>query len=276
MSTQSFDCTPSAPFSPAVSLQPGGSLQFSSTGTFTGYMRFQRSRDHGATWITIQTAAQDTNLAGGTVKNESKAEERYRFGLFAITEAGYDAAGDPVAEDPATGTCSTVLTDDIEALVDSASTPAKHIVVNAAGQSKAGATAGWVVAAGSNIALVTLPASQTGSTLVVPLPAFEVGTKIVGFHLVGQHEGAGGAGTTIDADLRKHTVAATDVADASVGAITQLALGADAILSDANTRKGDLAEVVSATETYYVLVTATTPAGNDIALQGVVLEIIEP
>src|SRR5687768_8191960 len=33
---------------------------------------------------------------------------------------------------------------------------------------KAGATAGWVVAAGANLYEFTLPASQTASTLVIP------------------------------------------------------------------------------------------------------------
>ena len=81
MTTQSTSLT-AAGASPAVSVQPGESLQFSSTGTFTGYLRFERSRNQGASWETIQDAAVDTNLAGGTRKNETKAEERYRFRAF--------------------------------------------------------------------------------------------------------------------------------------------------------------------------------------------------
>lgn len=138
---------------------------------------------------------------------------------------------------------------------------------------KAGATAGWVVGAGDNVSLVTLPASQTGSTLVVPIPA-KVGSTITGFHLVGQIESAGNA-VTVDAALRKHTAAAADVADASVGAITQLSVTADTIMSSANTEKASLSEVVGADETFYVLITATTGASTDIALQGVAVTVTE-
>lgn len=282
MSTQSFDVTPSAPASPAVSLQPGESLKYSTSGTFTGFVKLRRSRDHGASWITIEaSAASASQLVGGVVKNETKAEERYRFILSPVVEAGFtpDATGaapSAVSLDPATGTCTTVLTSDIEALVDVPGPNPKHIVVNAAGKAKAGATSGWVVAAADNIALVTCPASKTGSTLVVPVHNLKVGTKIVGFHLLGQVEGTAAAALTIDADLRKHTSAAADVADASVGAMVQFTCAADTILSATNTRKGDLEEIVGDNETFYVLITATTGAGMDIALQAVVLEVVEP
>lgn len=151
---------------------------------------------------------------------------------------------------------------------------AQKFLTNAAGQAKAGTTAGWVVAAGDNIGLVTLPASQTGSTLVVPINGLKVGDTITAFHLVGQIESAGGA-VTVDAGLRKHTAAAADVADASVGTITQLAVTADTIMSSANTEKAALTEVVGADETFYVLITATTAAATDIALQSVAVTVTQ-
>jgi hypothetical protein len=144
------------------------------------------------------------------------------------------------------------------------------------GYSKVGGTAGWTVGGGAvNTGLTaTMAAGQTAGTLVVPISGLKVGDTITSFHLIGQVESAGN-NVTIDADLRKHTAAAADVADASVGAITQLVVAVDTILSSANTNKGSLAEVVAADETFYVLLTATTTASTDIALQGIAVTVTE-
>lgn len=143
------------------------------------------------------------------------------------------------------------------------------------GYAKAGATAGWVVNAGTNVGrLATCPASQTASTLVVPIPNLKVGDTITAFHLVGQIESAGNA-VTVDAALRKITAAAADVTDASVGAITQLSVTADTIMSSSNTEKSALTEVVGADEAFYVLITATTGASTDIDLMGVSIVVTE-
>lgn len=147
--------------------------------------------------------------------------------------------------------------------------------IPAPGLSKAGTTAGWVVAPADNISLVTCPASQSASTLVIPIVGLKVGWTITSFHLVGQIESAGGA-VTLDADMRKHTAAAADVADASIGAITQVSVTADTALSSANSSK-TLAtpEVVGADESFYVLLTATTAGSTDIALQGIAVTVTE-
>jgi hypothetical protein len=144
------------------------------------------------------------------------------------------------------------------------------------GYSKVGATAGWTVGGGAvNTGLTaTMAASQTAGTLVVPISGLKVGDTITSFHLIGQVESAGN-NVTIDADLRKLTAAAADVADASVGAITQLVVAVDTILSATNTNKASLTEVVAADETFYVLLTATTTASTDIALQGVAVTVTE-
>lgn len=133
---------------------------------------------------------------------------------------------------------------------------------------KVGATAGWVISAADNLGLMaTLPASQTGSTLVIPFPNLRVGDTIRAFHLIGQVE-SGGQTVTIDCALRKITAAAADVVDAAVASMTQLALTADAILSAANTGK-TLSEVVIDGVTYYFLITVTNGSATDIALQGI-------
>jgi hypothetical protein len=144
------------------------------------------------------------------------------------------------------------------------------------GYSKVGATAGWTVGGGAvNTGLTaTMAAGQAAGTLVVPISGLKVGDTITSFHLIGQVESAGN-NVTIDADLRKLTAAAADVADASVGAITQLVVAVDTILSATSTNKASLTEVVAADETFYVLLTATTTASTDIALQGVAVTVTE-
>lgn len=141
---------------------------------------------------------------------------------------------------------------------------------------KVGGTSGWVLGGGAvNTGLTaTLPASQTGATLVVPIPGLKVGDTITAMHLIGQIESAGGA-VTLDADLRKMTAAAADVADASVDAITQISVTADTAVTAANSTIDSLAEVVAADETFYVLITGTTAGSTDIALQGIALTVTE-
>lgn len=166
------------------------------------------------------------------------------------------------------------ITDEgIETLKVSGSEKSKTLVISAA-NAKAGATAGWVVGAGDNKALSTLPAEQTSSTLVVPISGLQVGDIITGFYGVGQIESAGGA-ASISIDLRVMDAAAADVADASVDAMdAPLSVTADTIISSANAAKTDLtAKTVAADESYYFLVTATTAASTDIALQALVLNI---
>lgn len=136
---------------------------------------------------------------------------------------------------------------------------------------KVGATAGWVVNAADNLGLMaTIPASQTASTLVVPFPNLRVGDTIRSFNLIGQVE-SGGNNVTIDCALRSLTAAAADVADAAVASMTQLVVAVDTILGVANTAK-TLSAVVVEGVTYYFLITATTTAATDIALQGIGVE----
>lgn len=279
----------------AMSLNNGQSMTYSADGTFTGFARLERSRNGGMSWETVTTGAADTAISG-TIKNESGAQERYRF-----------RAIDTDGETPLTGTVETSLADVDDTVLElrrtdgspylkvtddgvifpgtvevqgavsldsSVTRTSRKVSINAAGQAKAGGTAGWVVANAGDTGLVTCPASQTASTLVVPVPSLNVGDTITAFYLTGQIESAGNT-VTVDADLRKHTAAAADVSDASVGAIVQLSVVADTVMSSANTRKASLSEVVGDSETFYVLITATTDASTDIALQGLVIEITE-
>lgn len=139
------------------------------------------------------------------------------------------------------------------------------------GPAKAGATAGWVVAAGANLYEATLPQSQTASTLVIPIRGLKVGWTVTGFKIHAQIESAGGA-VTLDADLRKLTTVAADPTDASIGAITQVSVTADTAVA---AEKTGLSEVVAANEWLYVLVTATTAASTDIRYLGTSVTVTE-
>lgn len=139
-------------------------------------------------------------------------------------------------------------------------------------RAKVGGTAGWTVAAADNLPYMgTVAASQTGAKLVVPLDGLKVGETITAFKVVAQIESAGGA-VTLDADLRRITNAAAEPTDASVGAITQVAVTADTAVA---AEKTGLAEVVAANETFYVLLTATTAAATDIILLGLTYTVTE-
>lgn len=139
---------------------------------------------------------------------------------------------------------------------------------------KVGGTAGWVPAGATDVIAATCPASQTGSTLVIPITGVRPGDTITGFNLVGQVESAGN-NVVLDAALRKMTPAAADNVDALVASMTQLTVSADTALTETNTSKTGLTEVVAEDEFFYVLVTATTGASTDIALLGVSLHVTE-
>lgn len=239
--------------SSVITVPPGQTITYSATeSTFVGIAYFERSRTAGATWEPIETST-DASMTGGTVRNESTAGEWYRF---RVVQNGVSAVS---------GTLACEAYDTPVGVHD--------IHVSATHHSKVGATAGWVTGGATNSALVTLPASQTGSTLVVPLPHFMAGDVITGFHLVGQVESAGGT-VTLDAALRKQTAAAADVVDSLVASMAQLSVTADTVLSSSNTRKAGLDEVIVEGTSYYVFITATTAASTDIALMTVGFEIV--
>jgi len=143
------------------------------------------------------------------------------------------------------------------------------------GDAKAGTTAGWTVRAGSDRRANLLPASQTNSTLVIPIDCVKVGDIITGFSLIGQIESAGNT-ATLTADLRGLTVAAADLADASIGAMgAALSVTADTAVSATNATKTGLTETVVAGKCYYLLVTGTTAASTDVDLLGALINIKE-
>jgi hypothetical protein len=140
-------------------------------------------------------------------------------------------------------------------------------------EAKVGATAGWVLGGGAvdTGLMATLPAAQTASTLVVPIPGIKVGDTITSFQVNGQIE-SGGNAATLDADLRKMTAVAAGSTDASVGAITQVSVTADTKVAAAKT---GLTEVAAVDENFYVLLTGTTAAATDVELVNISITVTE-
>jgi len=138
----------------------------------------------------------------------------------------------------------------------------------AARNGSVGAEAGFVQA--NDTGIVTVPASQTASTFCIPLN-FKQGDIINSFKVSGQAESAANA-YTVDVDLRATTAVAGDLTDASVGAITQISKSADYLIAD---EKTGLTHTVISGNSYYALITVTTAAATDVALQGIEVTITE-
>ena len=140
----------------------------------------------------------------------------------------------------------------------------RQLVVPVCGNAKVGATAGWVVTAGTDKMHATLPAAQTSSTLVIPIDGLYVGDIITAVAVGGQVESAGN-NVTLVMSVRKQTNAAADNADAEIGTDNVGTLTADTILSAANLGVTlGTPETVAADEAMYVLLTGTTAAATDI------------
>ena len=158
----------------------------------------------------------------------------------------------------------------------SASSPFRNIYANAvkidgalvetpALLSRAGATAGWVVT-GADTAAATVPASTTAATLITPLVGIKAGDTLVDFSSAGQIDSTG-ATVTFDSELFRLTASASGVTSVSLGAITQVSVTADTLLSATNTKK-TLATpyVATANDSFYVKTTVTTGLVSSVAL----------
>ena len=138
---------------------------------------------------------------------------------------------------------------------------------------KVGATSGWVINAANNIGtMATLPAGQTNSTIVVPVNNIQIGDHITGFYPTGQVESAGNT-ATITCELRKLTSAAADLVDATVATTGAISFTADAVLGRITAPRDGIHIEVADGQTYYFLITGTTAASTDIALQGVAVQV---
>ena len=89
----------------ALSLEPDQSATYSTSGTWTGDMRFERSRNGGFSWEIVTRPAVDTNISSTTVKNETNQRELYRF------RVDTDYRTDPENPIAVSGTCTAVVAD---------------------------------------------------------------------------------------------------------------------------------------------------------------------
>ncbi len=138
-------------------------------------------------------------------------------------------------------------------------------------EARVGTTSGWVLGAIDTGVMGTVAASQTAGTLVVPISGLHVGDTITGFKIHAQVESAGGT-VTIDGDLRHIDNTAADPVDASIGTITQVSVTADTAVAQS---VGSLSHVILVTDSYYILITATTAAVTDIQLINVTVTVTQ-
>lgn len=192
-----------------IGLAPGDELTYVVSGTWVGTIVLERTENNGLTWEPLVTST--ANVASATLVNVGRTRQAVRFRCKAFTSGtivtslaetavatGEFGGGVITTTEAGASVTGTLAVSGTATFAGSVVRAGRSLSVNAAGKAKVGATAGWVVAAADNVALVTCPASQTASTLVLPLHNLNVGDTITGFSLVGQVESAGGT-VTIDA-----------------------------------------------------------------------------
>lgn len=192
-------------------------------------------------------------ILSGTTRGEITGPEITRGSATSITVPGLASSG----------TVALTGTTNISGTVSLVRTSQQYQL--AMGSAKAGATAGWTVAAGANLYEWTMAAGGTASTLVIPVDGLKVGDTITAYSCQAQIESAGNT-ATLDTNLRKLTNAAADPTDASVDSTTQVSVTADTASAPSKTL--GTPEVVAANERFYILVTGTTAASTDIRMLG--------
>ncbi len=140
------------------------------------------------------------------------------------------------------------------------------------GNAKVGVTAGWIITAADNISQATLPASSTSSTLIIPITGLNIGDTLTGVSVSGQVESAG-ANVTLVMSVRKTVAVAGGNTDAEIGTDNVGTLVADTLISSANLVVTGLTEVLAEGEAAYVLLTGTTAAVTDIALNSIITTV---
>ena len=142
-----------------------------------------------------------------------------------------------------------------------------------AGAGKAGATAtvGYVNT-GIDNDMVTLAASATADTWVIPLTGLHEGDIITSIGICGQIESAANAGT-VDYALRAKTAVATGSTDALIQAGAQVAKTADYLMNE--TTAVAAPHTIVSGESPYLLVTCTTGVAVDVELLFVTLTVTQ-
>jgi hypothetical protein len=275
MTTYSSTFSAAGQVSSPLVIPKGKTLQYSLSATWgTGSVVLEKKVGANG-WKVVS----DVHAANRSLSSPSDlGEGTYRLRCLTYQNTITYVLGDVVDmikeyQNEAGQTVFKITDEGIETLKISGAEKIKTQFLHAAVNSKVGATAGWVVSAANNIALATLPAGVTAGTLVIPVRGLNVGDIINSFYAVGQVESAGNT-ASITVELRKMTAAAADVSDATVDTTGAVSFTADAIMSSANVAKTlTAAETVGADESFYFLVSGTTAASTDIALQGIGINV---
>jgi len=275
MTTYSSTFSAAGQVSSVLNVPKGKTFQYSLSATWgTGSVVLEKKVGSSG-W----KAVSDVHVANRSLAAVSNlGEGEYRLHCLTYQNTITYVLGDVVDtikeyQNEAGETVLKITDEGIETTKISGASRIKTQFLPAAVGSKVGGTAGWVVAAASNISLATLPAGVTAGKLVIPVTGLNVGDIINSFYAVGQVESAGNT-ASITVELRKHTAAADDVADASVDTTGAVSFTADAIMSSSNVAKTlSAAETVGADESFYFLVSGTTASSTDIALQGIGINV---
>lgn len=274
-----------------IRLAHGDTVDWTVSGTFVGTAVLEQTKNGGLTWELLQTL---TAAGSGSFKNQERGTEgvQVRFRCTAYTSGsivtqlethqaaivilnGFGAPTNGTTGQGIAPSGSLYLDNDTGDLyinagqvggtqaspvwkrVDRSGHLKEQLTVSEG--AKVGATAGWNVEAADDLAyLASLPASQTGSTLIIPITGLEIGAVVTTVNLVGRIESAGNT-VTLDAEVRRHTAAAGAIGDAQVSTMTQIVATADTLLDGTNASQSP-AETVSNLESLYVKVTGTTGA----------------
>jgi hypothetical protein len=260
---------------PGIQVRAGEQITADLSGTFSATLVVERTFDGGQTYETVATY---TDTANATFTNDTSDAGVYRFRCDAYTS----------------GTAVTSLTDVSEVLKEffdqdgaavmqiveggvtfplAVNRSARKYVYN--GGWKAGSAAGWVVAAGDDRLLATLPANQTASKLIVPIASPRVEDVIKAFFVQGRIESAGST-VTLDAKLVCHQIGTAAILDVTKGTMSQISATADTSVNEANSRTTPTADqTIAIDKAYFIEITATTGADGGVEIMGIGVEFDE-
>lgn len=263
-------------------VRPMDSFTWVISGTFVGTWVLEASGDGGKNWGPMPIAPGQqgigTTTKSGNFQNLFGMVIQARFRCKAYTSGSIvttlteddtevavvkDQTGATlIGQQPSTRTIST-----LKRVLQKRLTPVSvgHV----------GATAGFVTRAAADTDLTTVPASQTGSTFVIPVAGLKVGDTITAFHLIGELTSAGGT-VTIDCVLKAHTAASGTDAAASIQSMTQISKTANNLVDEVlSLTPLATPEIVAQDKTYFYLVTVTTGASCTVTLNAAATVVTE-
>ena len=237
----------------AIGVPKSNLLNYSVSGTFSGTAVLQKSENNGATWENVQSFTA-TGSGNFVVENTKAVVTQYRF----------------ICTARSSGTIVTSLYDISSKAVRVSASPA------AFGHVGAGFVSGWLVPGTEIFPSAELPASKTGSEILIGFPPLKVGTKLHGMYFNGRLE-SGGNSSAFTFEPLYAVSEAGNITETTIpgGATTTVSGTADTLLSEANTFL-PLNYVTKDTESYYVYASGTTGISAKVFLQNLTLLIEEP